>query len=81
MICSITELFDTELRYLEKVFVEKNYYLKWVIRQILTQVKFIDGSNLSAPTIETIEVQVNENETRTKSICYFYPTKEAKALV
>ena len=81
MICSITELFDTELRYLEKVFVEKNYYLKWVIRQIFTQVKFIDGSNLSAPTIETIEVQVNENETRTKSICYFYPTKEAKALV
>ena len=28
MICSTTELLDTELKYLEKVFVEKNNYPK-----------------------------------------------------
>ena len=66
MICSTTELLDTELKYLEKVFVKKNNYPKWVIRQIFTQVKFINVSNLSPPTIETIEVPANENETMTK---------------
>ena len=34
MICSTTELLDNELKYLEKVFVEENNYLKWVNRQI-----------------------------------------------
>ena len=66
MICLTTELLDIELKYLEKVYVEKNIYLKWVIRQIFTQVKFINGSNLSPPTIKTIEVPANENETVTK---------------
>ena len=66
MIWSTTELLDTELKYLEKVFVEKNNYLKWVIKHIFTQVKFINGSNSSPPTIETIEVPANENETVTK---------------
>ena len=46
--------------------MEKNNYPKWVIRQIFTQVKFINDSNLSPPTIETIEVPANENETVTK---------------
>ena len=62
MIFSTTELLDTEVKYLEKAFVEKNNYRKWVIRQIFTQVKFINGSNVSLPTIQTIEVPANENE-------------------
>ena len=65
-IYSTTELLDTELKYLEKVFLEKNNYPKWVIRQIFTQVKFIYGSNLSPPIIETINVPATENETVTK---------------
>ena len=65
-IYSTTELLDTELKYLEKVFLEKNNYPKWVIRQIFTQVKFIYGSNLSPPIIETIKVPATENETVTK---------------
>ena len=76
MIWSTIELLETELKYLGKVFVEKKNYPKWVIRQIFTQVKFITGSNLSLPTIETIQVPTNGNATVTKSICYFYPTKE-----
>ena len=71
MICSTIELFDTELKHLKKVFVEKNNYPKWLIRQIFTQVKFINDSNLSPPSIETIQVPANENETVTKN--YFYP--------
>ena len=66
MICLTTELLDTELKYLEKIFVGKNNYPKWVIRQIFTQVKFINGSNLSPSTVETIEIPANENETVTK---------------
>ena len=62
MIFSTTELLDTEVKYLEKAFVEKNNYRKWVIRQIFTQVKFINGSNVSLPSIQTIEVPANENE-------------------
>ena len=62
MIFSTTELLDTEVKYLEKAFVEKNNYRKWGIRQIFTQVKFINGSNVSLPTIQTIEVPANENE-------------------
>ena len=62
IIFSTTELLDTEVKYLEKAFVEKNNYRKWVIRQIFTQVKFINGSNVSLPTIQTIEVPANENE-------------------
>ena len=64
MICSTTELLDTELKYLQ-VFVEKNNYPKWVIKQIFAQVKFIISSN-SSPPIETIELPANENETVTK---------------
>ena len=66
VICSITELLDTELKQLEQVFVEKNNYPKWVMRQIFTQVKFINDSNLSPPTTETRKVPANENETVTK---------------
>ena len=73
MICSITELLHTELKYLEKVFVEKTNYPKWVIRQSFTQVKFINGSNLLPPTIETIQVPVNGNETVTKKHMFLLP--------
>ena len=66
MICLTTELLDTELKHLQKVYVEKNNYPKWVIRQVITQGKFINDSNLSPPTIETIEVLAHENETATK---------------
>ena len=76
MIWSTIELLETELKYFEKVFVEKKNYPKWVIRQIFTQVKFINGSNLSLPTIETMQVPTNRNATVAKSICYFYPAKE-----
>ena len=64
---------DTEHKYLEKVFLEKNNYLKWVNRQLLTQIKFINGSNLSSPTIETKEVLANENETVTKKHMLLLP--------
>ena len=66
MTCLTKELLDTELKHLEKVYVEKNNYPKWVIRQVITQGKFINDSNLSPPTIETIEVLAHENETVTK---------------
>ena len=42
--------------------MEKNNYRKWEIRQIFTQVKFINSSNVSLHTIQTIEVPANENE-------------------
>ena len=35
----------------KNIFTQKNNYPKWVIRQIFTQVKFINDSNLSPPTI------------------------------
>ena len=73
MICSTTELLDTELKYLEKVFVEKNDCPKWLIRKIFTQVKFLNSSSSSPPTIETIEVPVNENETVTKKYMLLLP--------
>ena len=44
-----TELLGTELKYLEKVFVEKSSYPKWVIRQIFTGVKFVNDSDLLLP--------------------------------
>ena len=61
--------------------MEKKNSPKWVIRPIFTQVKFITGSNISPPTIETIEVPPNENETVTKKHMLLLPTKETKALV
>ena len=73
MIRSTTELLDTEINYLEKVFVEKNNYPKWVIKQIFTQVKFINGTSLSPPIIETIEVPANENETVKKKHMLLLP--------
>ena len=72
MICSTTELLDTELKHLEKAFVEKNHYPKWLIRQIFAQVKFINDSNLSPPFIKTIEVPANENETVAKKAYVTY---------
>ena len=55
MICFIAKLCDTELKLLEKVFAGKNNYLKRLIRQVFTQLKFNNCSNLLPPTIETIE--------------------------
>ena len=84
MIYSTTELLDTELKYLEKVFVEKNNYPKWVIRQItklpINKVNFINGSNLSPPTIETIEVPANENEIVTKKHILLLPYQGDKGI-
>ena len=62
-----------KLKYLQKDFLEKNNSPKWVNKPILTQVKFINGSNLSSPTIETIEVPPNENETGTKKHMLLLP--------
>ena len=73
MICSTTALLDTELKCLEKIFVEKNNYPKWVLRKIIAQVKFINGSNLSPPAIKTIEVPANKNETVTKKHMLLLP--------
>ena len=60
IVCSTTELLDTEVKHLDKVFVEKDNYPKWVIRQIFTLGKS------SPPTIGTIEVPANDNGTVTK---------------
>ena len=65
----------------QKIFVEKNNYPKWVIRKVFTQVKFINDSNLSPATIDTIGVPANENETVTKKHMLLLPIKEIKALV
>ena len=81
MICSTTELLYTELKHLENVFVEKNNYPKLVISQIFTQVKFINNSNLSPPTIETIEVPTNENKTVTKKCMLFLPYQGDKEVL
>ena len=80
IICSTAELLDTELKYLEKVFVEKNNYLKWVIRQIFTQVKFINDSNSSPLIIETIEVPANENEIVIKKHMLLLPYQGDKGI-
>ena len=80
MIYSTTELLETELEHLETVFVEKNNYPKWVIRQVLTQVKFINGNNLSSPTIETIEAPANENKTITKKHILLLPYQGDKGI-
>ena len=54
---------------------------EWVIRKVFTQVKFINDSNLSPATIDTIGVPANENETVTKKHMLLLPIKEIKALV
>ena len=51
----------------------KNNYSKWVIRHTFTQLKFINDSNLPPPTIETIEVPANENETVTRNNMLLLP--------
>ena len=76
MICSTTELLDTELKDLEKVLMERNNYPKWVIRQIFTQVEFINGSNLLPASIETVAIPANENKTLRKKHMLLLPTKE-----
>ena len=76
MICSTTELLDTELKDLEKVLMERNNYPKWVIRQIFTQVEFINGSNLLPASIETVAIPANENKTVRKKHMLLLPTKE-----
>ena len=81
MICSTTELLDTELKDLEKVLMERNNYPKWVIRQIFTQVEFINGSNLLPASIETVAIPANENKTVRKKHMLLLPTKETQALV
>ena len=60
--------------------MEKNNYLKWVIKQIFTQVKFINDSNLSPPTIETIDVTADENETVTKKHMLLLPYQTDKGI-
>ena len=76
MICSTTELLDTELKDLEKVLMERNNYPKWVIRHIFTQVEFINGSNLLPASIETVAIPANENKTVRKKHMLLLPTKE-----
>ena len=39
LICSIEELLKEELEHLEKVFREKNNFPKWVIRNVMNEVK------------------------------------------
>ena len=80
IICSTTELLDTEHKHLENDFTEKNNYAKWVIRQVFAQVKFINDINLSPPAIETIEVLVNENETVTKKHTLLLPYQGDKGI-
>ena len=66
MIYSTTELLDTKLKHFREGFCWEKKLSGCAIRQIFTQVKFINDSNLSPPAIETIEVPANENETVTK---------------
>ena len=80
MICPATELFDTEMKHLEKGFVKENNYPKWVIGKVFTQVKFINDRNLSPPTIETIEVPANDNELVTKKHMSLLPYQRDKGL-
>ena len=60
--------------------MEKNNYPKWVIKQIFTPVKFINDSNLSPPTIETIDVTADENETVTKKHMLLLPYQTDKGI-
>ena len=60
--------------------MEKNNYLKWVIRQIFTQVKFINDSNSSPLIIKTIEVPANENETVIKKHMLLLPYQGDKGI-
>ena len=62
MIYPTTEFLDTELKHLEKVFVDKNNYSKWVIRKVFAKLKFINDSSLSPPTIDTMKIPANRNE-------------------
>ena len=62
MIYPTTEFLDTELKHLEKVFVDKNNYPKWVIRKVFAKLKFINDSSLSPPTIDTMKIPANRNE-------------------
>ena len=71
---------DTELKHLEKVFVDKIKFLKWVIRQAFAQVKFINESNLLPSTIETIEVPANENKTVTRKHMLLLPYQGDKGI-
>ena len=79
MIYSTTELMDTELKYF-KVFVEKNNYPNWVIREIFIQVKINNDSNSSPLSIETVEVPTNENETVTKNHMLLLPYQGDKGI-
>ena len=67
MICSTTELLDTELKHL-------------VFTQVFTQVEFVNDTNLSLPTIELIEVPANENETVTKKHMLLLPYQADKGI-
>ena len=39
LICSTEELLNEELKHLEKVFREKNHFPKWVIHNVMNEVK------------------------------------------
>ena len=39
LICSTEELLNEELKHLEKVFCEKNHFPKWIIRNVMNEVK------------------------------------------
>ena len=60
--------------------MEKSNYPKWVIREVFTRVKFINGSNLSPPTIKTIEVPENENKTVPKKHMLLLPYEGDKGI-
>ena len=60
--------------------MEKNNYPKWILGKIFSQVKFINGSNLSLSTIETIEVPTNKSETVTKKLMLLLPNQGDKGI-
>ena len=64
----------SELKHLEKDFVEKNNCLKWVSRHVFVQIKFVHDSNLLSPTKETSKVPANGNETVTKAYMVYVTT-------
>ena len=39
LVCSTEELLNEELKHLDKVFREKNHFPKWVIRNVMNEVK------------------------------------------
>ena len=63
VICSIDQLLERELKYLEKVFLEKNNCLKYIVKQILDKV-FEEHSRKKA-TNTTLDEQ-NETEYTTE---------------